>query len=369
KKPRSLIDAIGLSRMAKEKLGLARKQFQPTRFPNTSLVGCSNPIDSSGILGPGPTSTLALPTHTPTRRISNTEARARRDKGLCYYCDEKYLPGHRCTKPQFFMIQDVAEDEETPPVNETAAVDYCETPAEVSFHVISGTIHPQTLRLPGKIKNKEVVVLIDGGSTHNFIDQTLVDRFGLIMDREITFEVIVGNREKELCPGRVRGLSLIIQGYTISTDFWVLPIAACLVVLGVQWLKTLGPIEVDYEKLTLGFKLAGATHTLQGLKATELQAIPDHELAALQGVAFLLQIEPFGVTEPTKHVPCLAIQQLLGQYDRVFQEPRGLPPIRSQDHQIPLLPNARPVSSRPYRQPYSRNQRLKNRFEHCFIKG
>ncbi|GKE54727.1 transposon ty3-G gag-pol polyprotein, partial [Tanacetum coccineum] len=291
KKPRSLIDAMGLSRMAEEKLGLARKQSQPVRFSTTSSVGRLTPTDSAGILGPGPTTTLALPS-PPTRRISNTEAKARREKGLCYYCDEKYLPGHRCTKPQFFMIHDVGEDEETSPATESAAADYSEPQAEVSFHAITGTIHPQTLRLPGKLKNKDVVVLIDGGSTHNFIDQALVDRFGLIIDREITFEVIVGNREKVLCPGRVKELSLIIQGYTISTDFWVLPVAACSVVLGVQWLKTLGPVEIDYEKLTMGFKLAGATHTLQGLKATELQAVPDHELVALQGLAYLLQIEP-----------------------------------------------------------------------------
>ncbi|GKF29980.1 transposon ty3-G gag-pol polyprotein [Tanacetum coccineum] len=156
------------------------------------------------------------------------------------------------------MIHNVGEDEETPPVIESAAADYSEPQAEVSFQAITGTIHPQTLRLSGKIKNKDVVVLIDEGSTHNF----MVDRFGLIIDREITFDVIVGNREKVLCPGRVKERSLIIQGYTISTDFWVLPVAACSVVLGVQWLKTLGLVEIDYEKLTMGFKLAGATHTL-----------------------------------------------------------------------------------------------------------
>ncbi|GJY42113.1 transposon ty3-G gag-pol polyprotein [Tanacetum coccineum] len=267
------------------------------------------------------------------------------------------------------MIHDVGEDEETPPATESAATDYSEPQAEVSFHTITGIIHPQTSRLPDKIKNKDVVVLIDGGSTHNFIDQALVDRFGLIIDREITFEVIVGNREKVLCPGRVKELSLIIQGYTISTDFWVLPVAACSVVLGVQWLKTLGPVEIDYEKLTMGFKLAGATHTLQGLKATELQAVPDHELVALQGLAYLLQIEPCGMTEPTGHVPCLAIQELLHQYDRVFQDPRGLPPIRSQDHQIPLLPNARPVSSRPYRQPYYQKSEIEKQVRELLHQG
>ncbi|GKC68033.1 transposon Tf2-12 polyprotein [Tanacetum coccineum] len=209
------------------------------------------------------------------------------------------------------MIHDVREDKEKPPATESTAADYSEPYAKVSFYTITGTIHPQTLRLPGKIKNKDVVVLIDGGSTHNFIDQALVDRFGLIIDREITFDVIVGNREK----------------------------------------------------------LAGATHTLQGLKATELQAVPDHELVALQGLAYLLQSEPCGVTEVTGHVPCLAIQELLHQYDRVFQGPRGLPPIRSQDHQIPLLPNARPVNSRPYRQPYYQKSEIEKQVRELLHQG
>nr|GEU40478.1 transposon Ty3-G Gag-Pol polyprotein [Tanacetum cinerariifolium] len=211
--------------------------------------------DSAGILGPSPTTTLALPS-PPTRRISNTEAKGRCEKGLCYYCDEKYLP-------------------DTTPATESAVADYSETQAEVSFHAITGTIHPQTLRMPGKIKNKDVVVLIDGG-------------------------------------------------YRILTDFWVLPVSACLVVLGVQWLQTLGPVEIDYQKLTFGFKLAGVTHTLQGLKATELQAIPTNELVALQGLAYFLQIEPLGVHKPTGSVPCLAIQRLLqrpcGVLPEVYQK-------------------------------------------------
>nr|GEY86145.1 transposon Ty3-G Gag-Pol polyprotein [Tanacetum cinerariifolium] len=50
----------------------------------------------------------------------------------------------------------------TPPAIESAAADYSEPQAEVFFHAITCTIHPQMLRLPGKIKNKDVVVLIDG---------------------------------------------------------------------------------------------------------------------------------------------------------------------------------------------------------------
>ena len=49
-------------------------------------------------------------------------------------------------------------------------------------------------------------------------------------------------------------------------------------------------------------------------------------------------------TDPPKE-----IQDLLLQYADVFAAPQELPPTRVYDHTIPLLPNAVPVNSRPYR--------------------
>lgn len=43
------------------------------------------------------------------------------------------------------------------------------------------------------------------------------------------------------------------------------------------------------------------------------------------------------------------IQPLLDQFSPVFTAPEGLPPRRSYDHTIPLMPGARPVTIRPYR--------------------
>ena len=47
---------------------------------------------------------------------------------------------------------------------------------EISFHLISGSSHPQTIRVLGRIGNKTVTVFIDGGSTHNIINQALVTK-------------------------------------------------------------------------------------------------------------------------------------------------------------------------------------------------
>lgn len=43
------------------------------------------------------------------------------------------------------------------------------------------------------------------------------------------------------------------------------------------------------------------------------------------------------------------IQAILQEYAHLFKEPTDLPPARSQDHTIPLIPGAQPFKIRPYR--------------------
>ncbi|GJS76205.1 retrotransposon-related protein [Tanacetum coccineum] len=50
----------------------------------------------------------------------------------------------------------------------------------------------------------------------------------------------------------------------------------------------------------------------------------------------------------SKH-PCKTVEDLLIEYADVFSMPNALPPKRSHDHQIPLLPNTSPNNIRPYR--------------------
>lgn len=76
-----------------------------------------------------------------------------------------------------------------------------DTVLEISFHAIAGTEHPQTIRVLGKLKNKDVIVLIDGDSTHNFIDQSIVSKFSLPVTKDKKFQVMVANHEKIDCVG------------------------------------------------------------------------------------------------------------------------------------------------------------------------
>ncbi|GFS39377.1 hypothetical protein Acr_00g0062620 [Actinidia rufa] len=108
----------------------------------------------------------------------------------------------------------------------------------------------------GRLYNNEAVVLIDGGNTHNFIDHNVVSKFGLHVVKDKTFQVMVANREKIDCAGICLALTLLVQGYPITANFYVLPIMACQAVLGVQWFEMLGPIKNNYRELTMTFKKA-----------------------------------------------------------------------------------------------------------------
>ncbi|KAJ0082794.1 hypothetical protein Patl1_12021 [Pistacia atlantica] len=132
---------------------------------------------------------------------------------------------------------------------------------EISFYAIAGTEHPQTIRVLGKLKNKHVTVLIDGGSIHNFIDQAIVSEFSLPVIQDKKFQVMVANREKIEFARQCRALTLTIQGLPVTVDHYIVPVAACQLVLGVQWLGTLRPIKTDYKQLTMNFNMVGTSHT------------------------------------------------------------------------------------------------------------
>ncbi|KAH7538167.1 hypothetical protein FEM48_Zijuj03G0170300 [Ziziphus jujuba var. spinosa] len=97
------------------------------------------------------------------------------------------------------------------------------------------------------------------------MDQTLVKRLGLSMDQWNKLPVMVANGDRIECIGKCMGLTLTVQNCPVRSDFYVLPVAACSIVLGVQWLETLGPVETDYRKLTMKFKLDDRPYQLQGI--------------------------------------------------------------------------------------------------------
>jgi hypothetical protein len=57
------------------------------------------------------------------------------------------------------------------------------------------------------------------------------------------------------------------------------------------------------------------------------------------------------------------IEQVLNEFNDLFQQPKEMPPCRSIDHQVPLLPSAKPVNLRPYCYSYFQKLELKKIIE------
>ncbi|KAL6320825.1 hypothetical protein AAG906_008825 [Vitis piasezkii] len=101
------------------------------------------------------------------------------------------------------------------------------------------------------------------------------------MIRDRKFEVIVANREKIECRTMSQSHphhSRIFHHRRLLHS----SVAACQLVLGVQWLETLGPIEMDYKQLTMNFKVEGTFHTFQGLGRIGIEALSNKESNGLQ---------------------------------------------------------------------------------------
>ena len=212
KQPRTLLDAIRVARLVEERTQLQRKSTLVFRTIGVATHQKNNPNTLVRLLGPPP---ITKPNQTSPggfKRITSQEAKDRRARGLCFYCDEKFIPGHRCQRPQLFMIEDNFTGEELQVNGTVEELPDTKPIPEISFHAISGTNHPQTIRVIGKLKNQDITVLIDGGSTHNFLNQSMVSRLGLPVTRDKKFQVMVANREKIECNGRCLGLTMEFKG-------------------------------------------------------------------------------------------------------------------------------------------------------------
>jgi hypothetical protein len=116
-------------------------------------------------------------------------------KGFFYNCDEKYFPENKCKEQNFFMAisEDVAEKEvEVPPMEEIPRPDATTPPTNppeveplISLRAITEFSAPQTLKLIGYIKHRKIIILVDSGSTHNFIHHHI--------SQEIDFYICVVN--------------------------------------------------------------------------------------------------------------------------------------------------------------------------------
>ncbi|GJY71259.1 retrotransposon gag domain, retroviral aspartyl protease [Tanacetum coccineum] len=337
-KPRTVYSAMSLALEFESKL----TNHQPGK--NASCTSNSKPSESDS----KPTTFTPTQTSQPknTFRTFEAEKQNRFLKGECwecFRCGDKYEPGHLC-KTGTLKVLEADEDVEEPLTTDLTDLESDrEETAEISLHAILGKPHPTTMKVHGMLHSTEVLILIDGGSTHNFISDVLVNELKLATQPLAPFGVQIGNGDVIRCGQICKSLPVQINDLKITEDFHPFSLGGADLVLGIQWLATLNTVQANWKELFMIFSIDGKRYKLEGIVTGPQKSSGFQHLAVQPEV-----------------IPCIPapLQPIITQYTTVVDEPQHLPPVRSQTHSIPLLPNSTPHNIHPYRYPHSQKNKI-----------
>ena len=154
-----------------------------------------------------------------------------------------------------------------------------------------------------------------------------------------------------------------MNGEVFTTDVMLLPLGSCEMVLGVQWLSTLGDIRKwNFKELRMEFMhnnrrviLRGTSkapvHWVDGRKQLQMLEQPHQAEMMMLCVYPNTCIELCSIEQDGSKTIEEELQPVIDHYADVFAIPKELPPQRSHDHRIPLIEGTPPVNIRPYRHP------------------
>lgn len=284
----------------------------------------------------------------------------RRAQGLCFKCGDKYVPGHVCAKTEPAQLKAIQLQSDSEVLSDDlldviTALDISETSSHLSLHALAGTCNNDTIQLRALVQNQVVIILVDSGSTHSFIDAGLCDRLHLSPDMIQSTVVRVANGDTVYCTAKIPQFTWWVQGYEFSFPLRVLPMGGYDVVLGMDWLSQFSPMTCDWAAKQLQFSYKGSPISLQGMSVPDSIG-PVNEVSVVQVLKWTKGNDVWAVAVVEQSSEVIApsssfpeIQALLQEFQSVFQDSTTLPPHRVLDHTIALVPNAVPVNAHPYR--------------------
>lgn len=231
-RPSSLSQAIDLAKLVESKITDSKPHYQSK--PRTTQP--PTPTNQPSILGPPINQT---PLAHPIKRLTVAEQQERRSKGLCFNCDERFHPGHRCAKKQFLLLlsdepnlepenatlpTETEIQTETPPLELTTTDNSPGEHFQLSYAALAGPPSPRTLRVQGYIKEMSVTILVDTGSSHNILQPRVAEFLNLPVVSIPSFSVIVGNGDSITCASFCSDVPVVLAQQLFTIPCYILPI-------------------------------------------------------------------------------------------------------------------------------------------------
>jgi hypothetical protein len=212
------------------------------------------------------TKTITTVPTTVDSKVASLRA-YRRAKGLCQYCAEKWNKGHKCADTvQLHAVQELWEMLST---DQPESEGEFEDSAEhflilLSTEAASVNRQSKSFRLPGVMQGVDMLMLIDSGSTHSFLNSAHTNKLSGITPMDTPLSVRVANGTVLQCSMELPQASWSVQDLNFCTTFKVLPLPFYDAILGMDWLEQLSPMTVDWKHKWLSIPYAGSTVILQG---------------------------------------------------------------------------------------------------------
>jgi len=246
--PADLQRAMSLARAYERRAtALLAAQGHQQRFLDQSPP----PLQSAPTATATPTSTPSMPAAPPRqlRRLSSAEMAERRRQGLCYNCDEPYVRGHKCQRLFYLEVSDCDDHNQSANADKVAE----DLPPLISLHAITGNRSADTMQVKVGIGNHQFTALLDSGSTRNFISESAAQHVKLCLTASQGATVIVANGDRVACSGLAQEIDIRIGAEYFTVDCYTIPLSCYDMVLGVSYLRTLGPILWDFDDLCMAF--------------------------------------------------------------------------------------------------------------------
>ncbi|MCH79689.1 Ty3/gypsy retrotransposon protein [Trifolium medium] len=313
--------------------------------------------------------------------LSYNELMERKQKGLCFKCGGPFHPMHQCPDKQLRVLvvdDEGSEEDEAKLLAVEVEEDEEEMKGEMSLlnlHHITHETH-QTVKFQGSIQGVEVLILVDSGATHNFISKKLVHQMDWAIDTTPQMKVKLGDGFQKDTQGVCRAVDMYIGDFKVDPILHLFELGGIDVVLGIEWLKTLGDTIINWKQQTMSFWCDNKWVTLKGTEGCGKQ------LVALQSIINkpkpntedpLWEVSKAELDKnkavPLSHQQREDLDKLLSKYEEVFHPPSGLPPKRKKEHVINLVDGQSAVNVRPYRYPHHHKNEIEKQVKEMLKAG
>ena len=198
----------------------------------------------------------ALMTYKKTRR-------------LCFKCGGKWGPQHKCpaTVP-LNVIEEVWHflGNSADCSNESNSdLDPDELMA-LSNQAVKGTCAAHTLKIHAYIHQKPAIILVDSGSSHNFISKHMATDLHPWTPLKHSMLVKVADGATLAYSHEEVNCSWTAQGVMFTTTFKILPLQCYDAILGMEWLETFSPMQIQWKEKWLSFNHQNSTIRLHGVQ-------------------------------------------------------------------------------------------------------